>query len=119
MGYIQAERARGEAVEQKVYSITPAGVKYLRDAKKACTTAGQRWNAMKEIFIELVDPEDLAKFFTDGMRAQSELMKEMLRSKMDILPRSEVEYMVREYALVLERQLEWANRLLSEIKNKA
>jgi len=116
-GYIEIESMEKGGTEQRVYSITPTGINFLHNTKKIFSGAGQRWSAMRGIFVELMDAEELTKFFTDGMRMQSDLAQEILTSKMDKLSKSEVEYMLREYLLVLERQLYWANQILSEIRN--
>src|SRR6266516_1556471 len=45
--------------------------------------------------------------------------KEMLESKQNKLSPADLDYILKEYALNLERQMNWANRLLNRSKSKA
>lgn len=99
-----------------VYSITPEGINFLNELKKGFSNAGLHWSTMRGIFIELMDPKELARYFSDGMRMQSEIAQDILKSKMDSLSKDEVEYMLREYLLVLERQVQWANQFLDDLR---
>ncbi|HZD13364.1 MAG TPA: hypothetical protein VE177_07600, partial [Candidatus Binatus sp.] len=64
------------------------------------------------IFIEMLEPEDVGKFLVDGSKTQFQIAQEALESKMDRLNLSDVRFMLKEYALSLERQLDWANSTL-------
>ncbi len=71
---------------------------------------------MRKIFIELIDPENVATFFVDNSNRQFQLAREILESKASKIPEGDIEYMLKEYALGLERQLSWANGMISEMK---
>ena len=117
-GFIETDAVDTGETGHKVYSITDKGLKFMKDSKKAYSNAGQRWSSMRGIFLELMDTEDLAKFFTDGVRAQSDFAQDMFKSKVDMMSKNEAEYMLKEYILILERQLDWANQALSQLKCK-
>ncbi len=77
-----------------------------------------RWNNLRNLFIELVDPENVATFFVDGSKRQFQLAQEMLESKASKISSSELEFMLKEYGLNLERQLNWTNKMLIQLKPK-
>ena len=72
--------------------------------------------AMRRLFLELLKPEDLTRFVSEGTKGQFELAQEIISSKMNVIPPKDREYILKEYVLNLERQLEWANQALKEIK---
>jgi len=45
---------------------------------------------------------------------QFAFLRGILESKMDKVPRKEIQFMLKEYALNLERQLDWTKRALKK-----
>ena len=116
-GLIRADSSSEEET-RKVYQITPKGVEELARSKEIFASFQHRWGFLRKIFIELIDPEHLADFFVEGSNRQFQMAQELLESKAEKVPESDVEYMLKQYALNLERQLSWANRMISELKPK-
>ena len=117
-GYIKAnEGTRG--VDRKVYSITQRGLDSIKEDEKLFLNSGRNWMAMRRLFIELMRPEQLARFMSDGTKGQFELTQEIVTSRMGELSSKEKEYILREYVLNLERQLEWANAALRDVRPTA
>lgn len=77
--------------------------------------AGQNWGAMRRLFLELVEPEQLPGLFTHMMSGQFGFVREALELKKDKLPPNEISFMLKEYALNLQRQLDWTNRTLKQL----
>ncbi len=117
-GYIKAETGSPPEATRRTYHITPEGVKNLAEAKHMFASFQHRWNNLRNLFIELVDPENVATFFVDGSKRQFQLAQEMLESKASKISSSELEFMLKEYGLNLERQLNWANKMLIQLKPK-
>lgn len=119
-GLIKSDSAKGTETSQRVYHIAPAGQKKLCEAHELFSSAGKKWSSLRRIFVEMMDPKDLAKFFVDGSRTNFQMAQEIFESKMDKLPEGESKFILREYALILERQLDWSRALLkkkdSEVK---
>jgi len=113
-GYIQSDDKTG--ADRRVYSITAKGQESLKDDEKMFLNSAQKAMSMRRLFIELIDPKQLVRFLSDGTRSQFEMAQEIIRTKTQELPPKELEYLLKEYMLNLERQLEWANRALDEIK---
>jgi DNA-binding PadR family transcriptional regulator len=113
-GYIQSDDKTG--ADRRVYSITAKGQDSLKDDEKMFLSSAQKAMAMRRLFIELIDPKQLVRFLSDGTRGQFEMAQEIIRTKTQEIPPKELEYLLKEYMLNLERQLEWANRTLGEIK---
>ena len=117
-GYIKAnEGTRG--LDRKVYSITQKGLDSIKEDEKIFLNSGRNWMAMRRLFLELIQPEHLTRFMSEGTKSQFELAQEIITTKMGGMSPKEREYILKEYALNLERQLEWANNALKELRPTA
>lgn len=108
-GLIQSERVKGKRADQRRYRISKEGEKRLREAKKIYRTMGDRWNSLRGIITDIIEPESMADFLVEGTRKHFELVAEVLEANRDGIPAGEMRYMLSEYSLLLERQLEWAS----------
>lgn len=114
-GYIKAdEGTRG--LDRKVYSITERGLESIKEDEKMFLNSGRNWMAMRRLFVELIQPEQLTRFMSEGTKGQFELTQEIMASKMGLMSPKDREYLLKEYVINLERQLEWANRVLADLK---
>src|SRR5437879_13224303 len=118
-GLIKAEPEPSEEATRRVYQITPKGVESLAHAKEMFANFQQRFGSLRRLFLELIDPENLATFFVDVSNRQFQMDKEMLESKSDKITPADLEYILKVYTLNLERQMNWANRMLNRSKSKA
>jgi DNA-binding PadR family transcriptional regulator len=116
-GLIEAETT-GDVDERRIYRITPKGSGQVVELKGAFANFGQRWAAMRNLIMGMLDPEKAEEFVLDGSKKQFEFIQEFVKSKMDVLPEGDVEYLLKEYALNLERQLGWTNQTLSGLRTK-
>jgi DNA-binding PadR family transcriptional regulator len=117
-GYIKADEGpKGE--DRKVYSITQKGVEALKEDEKLFLNSGQKWMAMRSLFIELIQPEQLMRFMSDGIKSQFELTQEIIESRSKEMSLGDLEFILKEYALNLEQQHEWATLKLKELKPEA
>src|SRR5437899_1069882 len=117
-GLIKADPEPSSEATRRVYHITPKGVESLAHAKEMFTNFQQRFSSLRRLFIELIDPENLATFFVDGSNRQFQMAQEMLESKQNKIPQTDLEYILKEYTLNLERQMNWANRMLNRSRPK-
>lgn len=119
-GLIRATSAKFSVSEtaQRTYEITPKGSKYLKEGKNMFATAGRRWSAMRGLFIDLLDPDQISNFLVEGSKLQFQMSQELIDSKISKLSQSDAEFTLREYALNLERQLNWAKDKLLQIEKK-
>lgn len=117
-GLIAVEKADTGGDGRHVYRVTPEGVKHLKEAKARFADFGQKWSAMRGLFIDMIDPDYVAGFVVDGSRKYFQLTQDLIKSKMESLSRGEIEYILKEYSLNLERQLSWANKTIGELKIK-
>jgi DNA-binding PadR family transcriptional regulator len=97
---------------QRVYHITPSGRRVLQQSTEGFSKAGKNWGAMRPIIIELVDPKSIPSMFTHMTTGQFAFLRGILETKKDKLSRSEIQFMLREYALNLEKQLDWTKRMM-------
>src|SRR6266702_4591821 len=117
-GLIKADPEPSNEATRRVYQITPKGVESLAHAKEMFANFQQRFGSLRRLFIELIDPENLATFFVDGSNRQFQMAQEMLESKQSKISPADLDYILKEYTLNLERQMNWANRLLNRTKPK-
>src|SRR5207245_2869732 len=117
-GLIKAEPEPSDEATRRVYHITPKGVQSLGHAKEMFTNFQQRFGSLRRLFIELIDPENLATFFVDGSNRQFQMAQEMLESKQNKISQADLEYILKEYTLNLERQMNWANRMSNRSKSR-
>ncbi len=106
---------RSSETEQRVYEITPNGLTWLNEGKQMFINASHKWSSFRSIFMELLDPQDASRFFAEGSRMQLEGSREIVESKFGSLLPSEIESLLREYELNLERQLNWTRNKIAEI----
>lgn len=116
-GYIKSVSSKKSKTAQTAYEITARGKQHMNEMKKVFTNAGQKWSALSRIFMEIIEPADLPNMFIDGSRMQFEISREMLQSKMDRIAKTDLEYVLREYSLNLQRQLDWSNEILDTLKH--
>ncbi len=114
-GLISDEPSGKGKVDHRTYHITKKGLEHVRIGKGFFANFGQRWGSMRRIFIEMLEPDDVGKFLVDGSKTQFQIAQEALESKLDNLDSSEARFILKEYALNLERQLEWANSTLNKV----
>jgi DNA-binding PadR family transcriptional regulator len=113
-GYIKSDDEAGS--EKRVYAITETGLAALKEDEKMLMGSSQRWMAMRRLFLELVEPDQLMRFLRDGARGQFEITRQVMRTRMKNIPQKDVEYLLKEYRLSLEEQLDWANQTLNDLK---
>lgn len=112
-GMIKAEGFPHEA-GRRVYHITPKGLDQLKAARKTLAEYGQRWQSLRGLIAELIDSEHMERFLVEGAKGQFQFTQEIFRTNMKNLPPSELEYILKEYILNLQRQLDWAQGFLEE-----
>ena len=113
-GYIRAGSYKKTGKPQHVYQITPEGRALLQQSSAMLMKTGQNWGAMRSILIELVDPKNIPTMFIHMTAGQFAFLRGILESKKDRIPRREIQVMLKEYALNLEKQLDWTKRTLKK-----
>lgn len=115
-GYIRSESPKRAKSALTVYLITHKGKLHMQEIRKVFASAGQKWGGLYRLFVEMLDPADLPKMFVDGSRKQFEVTREILDTKKDLISGTDLEYMMKEYSLNLQRQLDWSDEILSSLK---
>ena len=113
-GYVRTESHKKSGKPQHVYHITSEGRAFLQQSSEMLMKTGQNWGAMRSILIELVDPKNIPTMVTHMTAGQFAFLRGILESKKDQIPRREIRFMLKEYALNLERQLAWTKRALKK-----
>ncbi len=114
-GMIKADStARGDA--RRIYRITPKGLEHLKAAKQMLADYGKRWQALRGLIAELIDKEHMEVFLIEGSKNHFQFTQDIFRMNMRNLSTTEREYILKEYILNLERQLNWARQVLEEMK---
>jgi DNA-binding PadR family transcriptional regulator len=113
--YIKAEPSEKSRTSQRVYRLTSEGEKYLQQHKGIPEKMGRGWGAMRRIIIDLIDPENVPTVFANYITGNLQFARELIESKGDAISSKEVKFMLKEYALNLERQLDWTSRMLKNL----
>jgi len=113
--YIKAEPSERSRTSQRVYRITHEGEKYLQQHKGIPEKMGKGWGAMRKIIIDIIDPENIPTLFANYITGNLQFARDLIESKGDAISPKEVKFMLKEYALNLERQLDWTNRKLKNL----
>ena len=111
-----SSKSKSSESSQRVYEVTPEGSKCLKEGKDMLGNAGKRWSAMRGIFVELMDPSHLSAFLVEGSKANFQMSREIIDSKISKLSSNEAEFALKEYSLYLDRQLRWTKAKLEELE---
>jgi DNA-binding PadR family transcriptional regulator len=117
-GYIRCESEGKGETSQCVYSITPKGQEFLRKAREHLKGAGQRWGSMSRIFFEFVEPEDMPALLMGWTRLYFSIVQEVLKQIESRLSPTDLQFVLKEYALILERELNLSNKMLGDVEAK-
>ncbi len=79
-------------------------------------SSGQRWMAMRRLYFDMLDPAGISNMFVEGSRKQFEMVKELLEARRNSVSRNDMDFMLREYSLNLERQLGWTQGQLRGLR---
>ncbi|HEX2614708.1 MAG TPA: PadR family transcriptional regulator [Nitrososphaera sp.] len=104
---------------RRVYHITPKGLGELRAAKQTLANYGERWQALRGLIAELIDADHMEKFIVEGSKGHFQFTQDIFNKNMKNIPSPELEYILKEYTLNLERQLGWARQVLDGMKIRA
>jgi DNA-binding PadR family transcriptional regulator len=116
-GYIQTDE-KGSVENRRVYSITPKGLEEMKERGDMMTSSWQRWMAMRRLYFDMLDPAGISNVFIEGSRKQFEMAKDLLESRRNSMSRNDMDFMLREYSLNLERQLDWTHSQLKDLRPK-
>lgn len=104
-GFIKAKtRSKGNP-PQVLYEITRAGQENIANTKKMMKSSTERMNLMTQLFIDLMEPDDLVKFVLNSMELHTELVHTLVESEKSTLSSQDKLYLLRQYRLNLEREL--------------
>ena len=113
-GYIQSDQKTG--ADRRVYSVTAKGLETLKEDEKTFLNSGQKWMAMRTA-LHRADRAGPARSLPE--RRHEGAVRDRTGDNQDQekeIPQKELEYLLKEYILTLERQLDWANVTLTELK---
>lgn len=116
-GYIQADE-KGSVENRRVYSITQKGRDEVKQRGEMMSNSWQRWMAMRRLFFDMLDPAGISTMFVEGSRRQFEMTRDLMAARRDSLSSNDMDFMLREYSLNLERQLDWTQGQLRDLRGR-
>jgi len=116
--YIAAQKKTKGGPPQVVYQITPAGLENIANAKKMMRSSTERWTLMRQLFIDLMEPDDLVRFVLNSLELQIELIHMLVESDKSGLSDQDRLFILRQYRLNLERELTRATASIKEIEGR-
>ncbi|HVP23440.1 MAG TPA: PadR family transcriptional regulator [Conexivisphaerales archaeon] len=115
-GYVKQVKGGPEVAGRSIYEITPAGKKRVAADKKVFRSSGERWALMGRIFSEIMEPDDLTRFIHAA--PTSRFLHELMQSNGERLSREDKLYLLRQYILLLEKELRWSEKALSQVESE-
>jgi len=116
-GYIQTDE-KGSVENRRVYSITPKGVEEMRGRGDMMASSWHRWMAMRRLYYDMLDPAGMSSMFVEGSKKQFESVKELLEARRNSMSPNDLDFMLREYSVNLERQLDWTQGQLKGLRGR-
>jgi len=117
-GYIAAQRRAKGGPPHVLYEITHAGRENIANAKRMMKSSTERWNLMTQLFIDLMEPDDLVRFVLKSFELQIELVHMLVESDRSGLSDQDKLFILRQYRLNLERELTRAMASIKEIDGR-
>ena len=114
-GHIKEMKGAKKGSSQTVYEITVAGKGKIAGAKKAFRSSGERWTLMRRVFSDAMEPEDLSRFILESPYRHFEFVHELMLSDGDRISHDDKLYLLRQYNLLLERELNWSEKTLKTL----
>jgi len=114
-GYIECLDA-GEESNQKVYSLTPKGRLVLEKTKEKIRASGHRVESLRGIFLEMMGEHEALGFLVDALKGHFDMIRAACALKSQEQPKAETQYRLREYSLLLEKELRWVNSALRDLE---
>ena len=112
-GYIKAKKKEAGDPTHVTYEITRAGLENIAHAKTMMKSSTDRWTLMGQLFIDLMEPDDLVRFVLNSLESQIELVHTLVESDRSGLSNQDKMFILRQYRLNLEREL---TRVVASIK---
>lgn len=116
-GYIMTDE-KGSSDNRRVYSITSKGLDEMKERGQMFASSWERWASMRRLFYDLLDPAGFSNMFVEGSKKQFEMTKELMEARRDSISRNDMDFMLREYSLNLERQLDWTQGQLRGLRER-
>ncbi|MGD0396691.1 MAG: PadR family transcriptional regulator [Nitrososphaerales archaeon] len=117
-GYITAQKETKGGSSHVLYEMTPAGLESIANAKKMMKSSTERWNLMTQLFIDLMEPDDLVRFVLNSLELQIELVHTLVESDRSGLSDEDKLFILHQYRLNLERELTRAIASIKEIDGR-
>ena len=117
-GFIRAQKKAGSPPPHVLYEITPAGLENIANAKKMMKSSTERLNLMTQLFIDLMEPDDLVRFVLNSQELQIELVHTLIESERSGLSDQDKLFILRQYRLNLERELTRAMASIRKIDRR-
>lgn len=117
-GYIAAQKRAKGGPPHVLYEITPAGLENIANAKKMMKSSTERWSLMGQLFIDLMEPDDLVRFTLNSLELQIELVHTLVDSGRSGLSDQDKLFVLRQYRLNLERELTRTMASIKEIEGR-
>lgn len=113
---IKIENVPSSATSQRIYEITQNGREFLDQSGDTLLKAGRNWETMRNIWVDLADPRDVASMFPHMSTGSLEFVRKLLEAKKAKIPKQEVRRLLKEYLINLERQIDWTKNLLKQLE---
>jgi DNA-binding PadR family transcriptional regulator len=115
-GYVSVRKKSKGGPARIVYEITPAGLDRVIEAKKTMRTSTERMSMMSSLFLDLMESDDLVKFFLNSFDFLTQLVQMIVESDKSRLSDHDKLFVLRQYKLNLERESGRVSAWLRELE---
>jgi DNA-binding PadR family transcriptional regulator len=102
-----------ETRSKQSYSITRKGHQFLETQSHLLNEFAIKWNKIRLALSDLVSAENLSTTILESTKANRSLWLKIIETKG--MPRSEISFRLKEYKLLLERDLHWTQCEIKEL----
>ena len=118
-GYVEVEAGGRAGAEKRKYRATSKGMEHLSQAQDTFRMMNKRMAGFRGLMVDMIGPDRVGSYMTEGAERQLDLSRKVLEANKAKIPPEEMNRILREYAVGLERQLDWTNKLLRETAGRS
>lgn len=117
-GLIDVKEVKVGKRRRRLYTITPKGLTFLKDAKAHILNATHRLAACRGLFLGTLDVEDIPRFVTEGSKLHLNFLRSVIEGSWGKLSKENLRTILEEYERNLVDELSWVRQRIQQLEKK-
>jgi len=117
-GLIDVKEVKVGRRRRRLYTITPKGLTFLKDAKAHILNASHRLAVSRGLLLGILDVEDLPKFVAEGSKLYLNLLHAVIEGSWGKLSKESLRTILEEYERDLIDEVSWVRQRIQQLKEK-